>query len=584
MAITRTAALIGTIAFAAVIASGAWWTGSQIESPADAAARTAPPEPSPILVPVERRVLSSTIVTRGTGRYGLPQKISVAPSTLKPNPGLIATLPLRNAQLKEGDVILTASGRPVFVLRGQVPAYRDLAPGVSGDDVQQLEQALERLGFSPGSVDGLYDQQTADAVARWYTARKWEPFGPTREQVAALAVLERDLGEANKAKLAAESAAAAAAMSVEAARASAEQSAKVVASELAAKRSNARRLKVDDSATQALKLENAKAVHAESAAEAAVQAQIAERALIVLDPRQPATAREAAEAKLDLARAALELARATAREARVKGEMAIQAAEREARQATEQVELAEGGLRSVDLESRKTVQSAIDAQKLAELEVSLTGERAARLTAELAAARRRIGVQVPVDEIVFVRTFPVRVEEVTATIGGPASGPVLSVTDNQLAVDSSLTLDTAPLVKPGMPVEIDEPDLGVKAKGVIEQVASTPGTRGADGYHVYFEVRVIDAKTKIDGLSLRLTIPTESTKGPVLAVPTSALSLAVDGNSRIQVQVRNELKYVVVRPGLSASGYVEVTPVDARLEAGQLVVVGYKMADKKELP
>ncbi len=583
MAITRTAALIGTIAFAAVIASGAWWTGSQIESPADAAARTAPPQPSPILVPVERRVLSSTIVTRGTGRYGLPQKISIAPSTLKPSPGLIATLPIRNAQLREGDVILTASGRPVFLLRGQAPAYRDLAPGISGDDVLQLEQALERLGYSPGAVDGVYDQRTADAVASWYGAKKWEPFGPTREQVAALAALERDLGEANKAKLAAASAAAAAATAVEAARASADHSIKVAASELAAKRANARRLNAEIGGTLALELERAKAAHADSAAAAEVQAQIAERALIVLDPRQPATARAAAEAKLDVARAAVELARATARKAKEEGEMAVQAAERDARQATEQAALAEGALRTVELEGKKIVQSAIDAQKLAELEVRLTADRADRLTAELAAARRRIGVQVPLDEVVFVRAFPVRVDEVTATIGGQASGPVLSVTDNQLAVDSSLTLETAPLVKPGMPVAIDEPDLGVKAKGVVEQVANTPGTRGVDGYHVYFEVRVIDARMKIDGISLRLTIPTESTSGPVLAVPTSALSLSADGTSRIQVQDKNELKYIVVRPGLSAGGYVEVTPVDSALQAGQLVVVGYKVADKKEL-
>ena len=114
-------------------------------------------------------------------------------------------------------------------------------------------------------------------------------------------------------------------------------------------------------------------------------------------------------------------------------------------------------------------------------------------------------------------------------------------------------------------------------------VAGTPGTRGVDGYHVYFEVRFREAASKLDGVSLRLTIPTESTKGAVLAVPTSALALAADGTSRIQVQDKDGLKYVVVRPGLSASGYVEVTPVDATLKPGQLVVVGYKTSPLKEL-
>ena len=55
-----------------------------------------------------------------------------------------------------------------------------------------------------------------------------------------------------------------------------------------------------------------------------------------------------------------------------------------------------------------------------------------------------------------------------------------------------------------------------------------------------------------------------------------ALSLAADGTSRVQVKNNGTLKYVVVKPGLSADGFVEVTPVDGTLEPGQLVVVGYE--------
>ena len=39
------------------------------------------------------------------------------------------------------------------------------------------------------------------------------------------------------------------------------------------------------------------------------------------------------------------------------------------------------------------------------------------------------------------------------------------------------------------------------------------------------------------------------------------------------------LEYVVVEPGLSADGYVEVTAVDGTLAPGQLVVVGHKNPD-----
>src|SRR6185437_10804219 len=93
--------------------------------------------------------------------------------------------------------------RPVFMLQGQVPAYRDLTPGVSGEDVSQLTQALKRLGFDPGPDDTVYTEQVSAGVAKWYKSKGWEPFGPTREQLAAVRALERDWSDAVKNKAAA---------------------------------------------------------------------------------------------------------------------------------------------------------------------------------------------------------------------------------------------------------------------------------------------------------------------------------------------------------------------------------------------
>lgn len=563
--------LIGVVVVVAVAGGVGWVTGSRIESPAEAALRTAAPTPSPILVPVEERVLSSNVVTRGTARFGLPQPIAIAPSGLKANAGLITTLPLRNAQFEEGDVMLTASGRPVFVLQGQIPAYRDLVPGISGDDVRQLEHGLKRLGFDPGPIDGAYDKQTSAAVADWYQSRGWEPFGPTRDQLASVRALERDLADARKAQLAADGTAAAAALAVEAARATAEHSNRAAAAELAARTADRRRLlgSTAKGIPAAVESERTKAEYAVSAAEADLAAQTAERALIVLDPRQPETARAAAEAKLKLARAAV-------LKAKQEGELAVQAAQRDAQLAAEQFEQAKAAVKSARLEGEKAVRAALDAQQVAELDAKLAADRADRIAADLKLAKRKLGMQVPVDEIVFIPALPVRVEEVTARVGDAASGPVMSVTDNQLAIDSSLPLDTAPLVKPGMPVVIDEQALGVKATGVVEKVANTPGTHGVDGYHIYFEVRVDETPRTLEGFSLRLTIPIESTKGAVTAVPMSALSLAPDGTSRVQVKNDGALEYIVVEPGLSADGFVAVTPIEGTLEPGQLVVVGYE--------
>ena len=577
MASRRIKMLATVLAAVAAAAALAWVAGSRIESPADAAARTAPPAPSPILVPVEKRVLGSSIVTRGTARFGVPEPVSIAPSTLKPAAGLIATLPLRGVQVPEGGVLLTASGRPVFVLSGKLPAYRDLVPGLRGDDVRQLQEALARLRFDPGTVDGHYNQQTAAAVARWYRAKSREPFGPTKDQLAAVRTLERDAGDANKAAQAAAAAAAAAAPSVEAARAGAEHSARTAAAEVTVRISELRGLEAgrDTDLSLALRNERAKAEHANAAAESDLAAQIADEAFISLDPRQPETARMAARAKLELARAA-------AHKTRLEGQTAVQAAERSAAQVGGKIEVAKSAVASAQLaervarlEGEKVVRAALDAQKLAELDARLAGMRARQLTADLDLAKQKLGVQVPVDELVFLRTLPVRVEEIKAAVGAAATGVVLSVTDNQLSIDSSLTLEAAPLVKPGMKVAIDEQALGVNATGTVQMVANTPGTRGVDGFHIYFEVRVDPTPVKLDGFSVRLTIPIKSTAGAVTAVPMSALSLAADGSSRVQVQQEGALKFVVVKPGLSADGFVEVTPTNGKLEPGQLVVVGY---------
>ncbi len=490
--------VLGLMALSAAIS---WVAASRIISPAEAAARTAPPTPSPILVPVEERVLTSDIVTRGTARFGLPQTISLIPSALKPQIGVISTLPLRNTQLEEGDVILTASGRPVFILQGDAPAYRDLVPGNSGEDVHQLEQALKRLGFDPGVVDKTYDEQTSVAVTAWYDSAGWEPFGPTPNQLATIRTLEQDLALAKNRRAAAYDAVATADLAIEAARANAE-SANIAAS-----------------------------------ADVGVKSRIKDR---VGADRENYNGENRANAA-----AALAAAQAAETATRAAGQAAIQA--------------------------------AVDAKNAAAREARLAADAVTRLEADLEVANSKVGVQVPVDEIIFVPALPVRVGQINVAVGDPAGGPLMSVTDNRLAIDSSLALDEAPLVKPDMPVIIDEPSLGIKASGVVARVADTPGTFGVDGFHIYFEVQVTETPSALEGFSLRLTIPVKSTGTAVTVVPISALFLAADGTSRVQVEDNGSLEFIVVEPGLSANGYVEVKPVDGTtLTPGQLVVVGFE--------
>jgi len=183
----------GIVLAAVVLAAAAGWVGgSRIISPAEVASRTAAPPAAPILVPAEERVLSTDIVTRGTARFGSPQQLALAPSALKTGAGVAARLPLPGAELRDGDVVFTTSGRPVFLLTGEQPAFRDLGPGIKGEDVRQLEEALVRMGFDSGPADGVYDSQTEGAVAAWYERAGFAPFTATAEQLAAVRAREVD--------------------------------------------------------------------------------------------------------------------------------------------------------------------------------------------------------------------------------------------------------------------------------------------------------------------------------------------------------------------------------------------------------
>ncbi len=193
--------LVVLLAGAALLSSVATWVGAaQIRSPAEAAARTAPPTPSPILVPVVEQVLTTKVVTRGTASYGSPREIRVVPSALKSGPRVITSLPDPGSVVAPGEILLTISGRPVFLFDGAQPAYRDLGPGMSGADVSQLERGLASAGFDPGAVDGTYDQATGAALASLYAHDGVAPVVASEGQLARARPIEADLVAGTRAR------------------------------------------------------------------------------------------------------------------------------------------------------------------------------------------------------------------------------------------------------------------------------------------------------------------------------------------------------------------------------------------------
>ena len=137
-----------------LLALGAWIAGGQIRSPAQVAAETAAPDPGPITVPVERRVLSSEVMARGTVRYGSPQPVVLATSQVKQGSGdseIVTEPPRRGSGVAEGTVAMSVSGRPVFVLQGTQPSHRDIGPGAGDRTWGSSSGPWHGWGFRPGS-------------------------------------------------------------------------------------------------------------------------------------------------------------------------------------------------------------------------------------------------------------------------------------------------------------------------------------------------------------------------------------------------------------------------------------------------
>ena len=150
----------------------------------------------------------------------------------------------------------------------------------------------------------------------------------------------------------------------------------------------------------------------------------------------------------------------------------------------------------------------------------------------------------------------------------------MTVSNSRLAIDSSLSLNDAKLVRRGARVTIEEPDLGVRTTGVVSRIADRPGTHKVDPARVYLEVAP-GPPAQLVGASVKLTVAVKSTREAVLTVPVNALSVGADGSSRVQRQdASGRTEFVSVEPGLAAHGLVEVRPASDALAADDLVVVG----------
>ena len=181
---TRLVALVAGVAVVSLLAGIVIM--QFVVSPAELAARTAPPEAGPVTASVEERVVENTVVTRGEVTYAGAVDAEIDTSSLEERAVVTGHVPEVGDELNAGDVALEVAGRPAIVLPGALPAYRDLRVGLRGPDVAELKKALAGFDLWAGDPDtDLYDADTAVAVGALYERIGYEaPTGGDEARVA----------------------------------------------------------------------------------------------------------------------------------------------------------------------------------------------------------------------------------------------------------------------------------------------------------------------------------------------------------------------------------------------------------------
>lgn len=555
---------MAVVAVVAVVSAVIGWVaGQQIRSPAEIAADQAPPAPSLITVGVEFTELSQRLVIRGTVRSDQSTPLS---ATSASGETIITRLTVEAGdELDEGDVAIEVAGRPIFVLEGDLPVFRSLTPTLEGPDVEQLEQALVRLGLDPGTVDNVYDEDTADAVEELYRAAGYEPVQPNEQDLATLRADRAAVTEASDAVArATASLAEAEAGPSESTRIQLDQSVIQATRDLADANAGAGLIAATETRQTA---EKVAADAATAASEAAARLATAQGGI------NPDTNEPLLDGELAAFEAADETAKATKAEADASVTRAKRDEERAAEEKARSIETATANLALA--EASRTEALAADTTVAAD-GLKAAQARLADARSTLAKTEAVVDTRVPAAEIYFLPSLPRKVQTLSVSTGDRPSGPVMTVTGSSTSITSAVSNADRRLIEVGDSAILEDQDLGIRADATITFIADNPGggDTPSDRYRVRLEPNQ-ELPEEALNVNFRITIPVTSSGGEVMAVPLAALSAGSDGSTRVEVERRpGETEIVEVNPGLRANGLVQIDAVDDNLAPGDRVVVG----------
>jgi peptidoglycan hydrolase-like protein with peptidoglycan-binding domain len=139
--------------------------------------RSAAPAPRPPVVSTARIVrttLSTSVVTEGTLGYAPTQPV------VNRTAGTYTALPPMGSTIAPGGTLYRVDDKPVVLMSGATPAWRDLGPGISdGPDVTELDANLSAQGFGAGlgAPGPHFGAATEGAVKRWQPAHGYPSTG-----------------------------------------------------------------------------------------------------------------------------------------------------------------------------------------------------------------------------------------------------------------------------------------------------------------------------------------------------------------------------------------------------------------------
>jgi len=167
-----------------------------------------------------------------------------------------------------------------------------------------------------------------------------------------------------------------------------------------------------------------------------------------------------------------------------------------------------------------------------------------------------------------------RVSQVTGNLGGPASGLVLAATSDRHVVTIPLSTSQESEVAVGDAVMVTLPD-GASTHGTISSVGTV-----ASGSPISATIQVTvtlthpSAAGTLDQAPVTVTITTESSPGPVLAVPVTALVAQSPAGYVVEVVgPANTRRWVPVQVGPIFDDVDGLVQVSGALTPGQRVVV-----------